>query len=432
MDQKQQNILAIGVILALLVVAVWQFLPLDKKIRKGLDLQGGLSVILTGQATTQTPITDENMNRAEFIVRNRVDRLGVSEASVQRQGADSILVQLPGIQNPQEALKVLGSTGQLEFVDATSLSTSGTIEQGAKVKAGTYKPFLSGEHVKDPRVSVDSATGAPSVTLTFDAEGTKIWADYTTKLVGKQIAIILDGVVQSAPVVNGPILGGDTEISGKFTPDEAKNLALVLQSGALPVTLGYSDSRVVGPTLGQESLREGLMAVLIGLALVAAYMAVYYRGLGLLAWVSLGLFTALFLGILAVMSYLGTFALSLPGLAGMVLTIGLAADTSILILERFKEEVSMGKTMRSAARSGTRHAIGTSLDADLVTFTSAIVLFAVAVGPVRGFALTLMLGIVVDLTVAILFTRSALIMLSESVIGKAPGFFGVKGGGDRA
>jgi preprotein translocase subunit SecD len=430
MDQRQQNILTIGVILALLVVAVWQFMPLDKKIRKGLDLQGGLSVILTARETSQTPLTDDAMRQAEFIVRNRVDRLGVSEASVQRQGSDSILVQLPGIKNPQDALKVLGSTGQLEFVDVSSMTASGTVEQGTKVKAGTYKPFLSGAHVKDPRVSVD-AQNKPSVTLTFDAEGTKTWADYTTKLVGKQVAIVLDGVVQSAPRVNGPILNGDTEISGTFTPEEAKNLALVLQSGALPVTLGYSDSRVVGPTLGQESLREGLMAALIGLALVAVYLAVYYRGLGLLAWLSLGTFTALFLGVLAVMSYFGTFALSLPGLAGMVLTIGLA-DTSILILERFTEEVRMGKTFRSAAKSGTRHAIGTSLDADLVTFVSAIVLFSVAVGPVRGFALTLMLGLVIDLTVAILFTRSALIMLSESVIEKAPGFFGVKGGGDSA
>ncbi len=447
MDQKQQNLLALGIVVALLIVAVWQFLPLDRKIRRGLDLQGGLSVILTAQPTTGTAVTEDTMSRAELIVRNRVDKLGVSEASVQRQGPDSILVQLPGIKDPQEALKTMGSTGQLQFIVWDSLpavvkgewdaylqqtrngSTAAT--QPATLKAGTYKILLTGEVVTDARTSVDSNNN-PAVSMTMNTNGTTIWGDFTSKNVGKQVGIVLDGVVQSAPVIQNAILDGKTEITGKFTADEAKGLATVLQTGALPVTLKFSDSRVVGPTLGQDSLRAGLLAALVGLGLVALYMAVYYRGLGLLTWLSLGMFTALFLGVLAVLSALGTFALSLPGIAGMVLTIGLAADSSILILERFKEEVRMGKTFRSAAKSGTRHAIGTSVDADLVTFVSAIVLFAVAIGPVQGFAFTLMLGIVIDLTVAILFTRSVLIMLSESVIEKAPGFFGVKGGGEDA
>jgi len=447
MDQKQQNVLALAVIFVLLAVAVWQFTPLNTRIRKGLDLQGGLSVILTAKGTAKSPVTVDAMNRAETIVRNRVDRLGVSEASIQRQGASSILVQIPGIKDPQEALNLLQSTGQLLFVEWSSVPTTqqaawdtyltqldrGTLATPpASIDPAKVKVILDGSVVTDARVGVESNTNNPVVDMVFNDKGTAEWSTFTSNNVGKRAAIVLDGIVQSAPSIQQPITDGRSQISGKFTAAQAKNLATVLQTGALPVSLDFSSSDVVGPTLGAESLTKGLTAALIGLGIVALYMAVYYRGLGVLTWLSLGAFTVLFLGVLAVMSRLGTYALSLPGLAGMVLTIGLAADTSILILERFKEEVRMGKTFRSAAKSGTRHAIGTSIDADLVTFVSAIFLFSFAIGPVRGFALTLMIGIVCDLTIGILFTRSILMMLADSVIAKAPGFFGVKGGGPDA
>lgn len=447
MDQKQQNALALGLILVLVALAVWQFTPLDQKIRKGLDLQGGLSVILTAKATAKSPVTPQAMDRAELIVRNRVDRLGVSEATVQRQGTNSILVQLPGISDPQGAIKLIGSTGQLQFVkwdsvpatqqvawDAylSQLDQGATPKQPAAIVATGGAVVLDGSVVQNANVSVDSRTNQPTVDMQFNDKGTQVWAQFTSANVGKRVAVVLDGVVQSAPSINEPITGGQSQISGKFTADQAKRLATVLQTGALPVALEFSSSDVVGPTLGAESLARGLLAAGVGLGLVALYMAFYYRGLGILTWFSLGVFASIFLGVLAVMSQLGAYALSLPGLAGMVLTIGLAADTSILILERFKEEVAAGKTYRTAARSGSRHALGTSIDADIVTFVSAIFLFFFAIGPVRGFALTLMIGIVCDLTVGILFTRSVLIMLSESVIEKAPAFFGMKGGGDRA
>ena len=211
-----------------------------------------------------------------------------------------------------------------------------------------------------------------------------------------------------------------------------ERLAAVLQSGALPVELSIDESRVVGPTLGQDSLRQGLLAALLGLALVAIFMAVYYRGLGVISWFSLLIFASIFLGVLALLSRLGAFALSLPGIAGMVLTIGLAADSSILQFERFKEEVRLGKTFRSAAKSGTRHAIGTSIDADVVTLVSAAAIYIFAIGPVRGFALTLMIGILIDIVVMTLFTRTAIVLLAESVIAKAPTLFGMKGGDQRA
>jgi preprotein translocase subunit SecD len=428
MDPKMRNILGLAAI-AVLVAASWfMFWPVEQQIRQGLDIQGGLSVTLTAQETTTSPVDEEAMQRAELIVRNRVDALGVAEASIQRQGEESILVQLPGISDPQQALETLGSTGQLEFVDPASVETTAPVTEGTTLQPGTYEPFMTGEVISDAAVSADQL-GNPGVSVTFDAEGAETWATYTTNHVGDQVAIVLDSVVRSAPVIREPILGGDTEISGDFTPAEAKQLQTVLESGALPVSLEFSESRVVGPTLGSDSLRQGLLAALAGLALVAVYMALYYRGLGVVSWASLTIFSSLFLGILAVLSDLGSFALSLPGIAGIVLTIGLAADSSILIFERFKEEVRIGKSLRSAAKTGTKHAIWTSLDANLVTLVSAIVLYAVAIGPVKGFAFTLSLGVLCDIVVMVLFTRTTVTMLAESAVRKHPWVFGVKGGG---
>lgn len=431
MDPKQRNVTAL-VLIAVLVVGSWVlFMPLDKKITQGLDIQGGLSVILTAQESSATPVTNPVMDRAELIVRNRVDRLGASEASIQRQGADSILVQLPGIKNAAEALQILGSTGQLEFVDVASIADTSAVaalalgEEDVKVAQGTYTPVMTGEVVTNAQIGVDPTTNELEVNVTMDQNGTKKWAEYTSTHVGQQVAIVLDGVVQSAPVVQTAITGGQTRITGKFTPEEAKRLKTVLETGALPVTLEFSESRVVGPTLGQDSLRQGVLASGVGLLLVALYLIVFYRGLGVVAVFALAVFASVFLGILALLSLFGFFALSLPGIAGIVLTIGLAADSSILILERFKEEVRMGKTVRAAAKSGSLHAIWTSVDADLVTFVSAAVLFLVAIGPVRGFALTLMIGIGCDIMMMILFKRPTLMMLAENVITKAPRLWGV-------
>ena len=433
MDHRQQNVLAITFVLIVVATAVWQFWPPDAQIRQGLDIQGGLSVILTARETTDTPVTADVMERAELVVRNRVDRLGVSEASIQLQGNDSILVQLPGISDPEQALQTLGSTGQLEFVDANSIETTfAFIEQGLELEPDTYDIMMTGDVITNAFIESDPSTGELGVSLDMTSEGASLWADITAARAGRQgregqVAIVLDGVVQSAPLVREPILDGSTIISGDFTPEEAKHLETVLETGALPVTLEFSESRVVGPTLGQESLEKGLLAALAGLGLVALFMALYYRGLGVITWFSLSFFAAVFLGVLAIMSDLGVFALSLPGIAGIVLTIGLAADSSILIFERFREEVRMGKSLRSAARSGTKHAVFTSLDADVVTFVTALALYAVAIGPVRGFALTLMIGILIDIVVMTMFTRTAVILLAETA-GKVPWVFGLKGG----
>lgn len=432
MDAKQKNYLALAGIVLLLILSVWSFTPLQTTIRQGLDLQGGLSVILTAD---KAKATEESMTRALTIINNRVNSLGVSEATVQREGQNSILVQLPGVRDQKAALDALGSTGQLEFVEVASLPATlqATIKDGSKLPKGSYTPVLTGEVVTRAAASANQKNvGQFAVSMTFNQAGTTKWADITARNIGKQVAIVLDGIVQSAPVVQNAITDGNSEITGSFTADEARRLAAVLESGALPVELKFSETQSVGPTLGQDSLRQGVFAALLGIGLVGLYLAVYYRGFGVLAWVSLGSFVALYLGVLATLSRAGYYALSLPGVAGIVLSIGLAADTSILIFERLREEVAMGKTPRTAAKSGSRHAILTSLDADMVTFASAIPLAALAIGPVKGFAITLMLGIVCDLTVAVLFTRPAVMLLAESVVAKMPAVFGVKGGAQNA
>jgi protein-export membrane protein SecD len=449
MDSKTRNIVALVVIAVLAAVSVWQFWPLSEKITQGLDIKGGLSVILTAKPLGTETLTEETVQRVEDILVERVNGFGVSEASVQRQGQSAFLIQLPGVSNAQEALKLLGEPGKLEFIELASITDTATIDLlGKQIEAdrstetttaklpkldeGTYTAFMTGEVITDARVTVDEF-GNPAVSLTMTKAGAEVWAEVTTRLAPTrgQIAIVLDGRAKSAPGVETPILTGDTEITGSFSIDEAKGLAAVLQSGAMPAQIAIDESRVVGPTLGQESLNQGLLAGLIGLAFVAVFMALYYRGLGVLSWVSLGLYGTVLLGVLAVLSAVNVFSMTLPGIAGIILTIGVAADTSILIFERLKEEVEAGKTYRSAAKSGVRHAIATSIDADVVTLVSAVALYAFAIGPVRGFAFTLILGIIIDLVVAILFTGPVVRMLAEGLMPKMPALFGMKAGDQR-
>jgi protein-export membrane protein SecD len=439
MDPKQRNALLIGITVLLVAVAWYQFWPLSQKMRLGLDLRGGASVILTAQGTNGQQVSADTMSRAETIILNRVNGFGVSEASVQRQGQnqDSILVQLPGIKDPQAAINALGSTGQLEFVDAAKIKGFNALNPNL-VQAGTATlppgafakdaVILTGANITKASPQVNTQSGQSVVTLSLDTAGTQKWAAFTTKNVGKQVVVVLDNTVKSAPSIREPILTGDTEISGTFTADEAKTLAAVLQAGALPVKLIKSDTRIVDPTLGAQSLIQGIYAVLAALLIVALYLAAFYRGFGILSWFSLFAFGSIYLGILATLSGFGQFALSLPGIAGIALTVGLAADTSILMFERVKEEVRAGKTLRTAAKSGTKHALWTSVDADVVTFVSAAAIYLIAIGPVKGFALTLIIGIVCDLTIGFLFTRPMIQVLADTELGKHPAFFGLKGG----
>ena len=262
----------------------------------------------------------------------------------------------------------------------------------------------------------------------LDGEGTKAFAEATKELAptkGK-IVIILDNEVQSAPAVQSEIPNGDVSITGGYSLDEAKSLQTVLESGSLPVSFEYAQSQVVGPTLGQDALASGVLVALIGLAVVMLYLLFFYRGLGLITAAAMGIFAVLYLGILATLSAFGLFSLSLAGIAGIVLTIGMAADSSILTMERFREEIRMGRSVRAASITGVRHAIVTSVDADLVTLVSALSLFFLATASVKGFGLTLALGIVCDIVMMLLFKAPLIRLLAPKVIARHPGFWGVK------
>ncbi|MCI7437857.1 MAG: protein translocase subunit SecD, partial [Coriobacteriaceae bacterium] len=357
-----------------------------------------------------------------------------SEATVQIQGTNSILVQIPGATDADSAVQTIGQTGHLEFVrlddigDAEALAKIGAGASNVTLGQGTYTAFLDGSYIESTSVAQSSTSvGTYAVNISFNSEGADIFARVTRGLAPTkgQICIVLDGVVQSAPAVQEEISGGKVSITGNFTSDQAQELKTVLDSGSLPVTLGYSESRVVGPTLGQDSLNQGILALVIGVAIVIVYLFFFYRGLGLLTLGSLVVFAALYLGLLATLSHYGMFSLSLPGLAGMVLTTGSAADSSILVLERFREEVRMGRTVKNASVSGARHGIMTSLDADIVTLVTALALFFVGTGTVKGFGLTLALGVACDIVTMFGFKAPALRLLAAHVIPSHPGFWGV-------
>ena len=446
MDPKTRNLIALATVVVLMALAFWQAWPVQDKIAQGLDIKGGLSVILTAEPLGSGPLTEESMERVETILLERVDGFGLTEATVQRQGANAFLIQLPGVSDARQALEVLGEPGRLEFVDLSSVTESATIDLAYQhieadraggvvdlepLEPGSYEPFMTGEVITSAQVTTDQF-GNAAVSVTMSPAGTQTWGEVTTRLAPArgQALIVLDGYAKSAPAVQEPILTGDTQITGQFTFDEAKRLAAVLQAGALPVDLTVDESRVVGPTLGQESLQQGLLAALMGLALVVVFMVVYYRGLGVVSIGGLIVYGVLLIGSLGVLSSMGAFALTLPGIAGIILTIGVAADTSILIYERLKEEIDRGKTHRSAAKSAVRSAIATSIDADIVALVSAVALYALAIGPVRGFAFTLILGIFIDLVAAILFTGPVVRLLAEGWMTKAPWLFGVHGIGE--
>lgn len=421
MDDKQKNILSLIAVAVVVIAALWSMWPLDKKIPQGLDIRGGMSVILTASPPKGKALTPDMLQQADGILTTRVNKLGISEASIQRQGANNFLIQIPGIKTGEEVLETIGKTGVLEFK-----AVIGTDKKG-KPKLGPTA--LAGDTLTNATTGFDEL-GKPQVELTLDREGTEKFASITTQLAKSrgQLAIVLDGVVKSAPYVDEAITNGRAVIKNIGSVTEAKNLTVVLQTGALPVNLQIAESRFVGPTLGQDSLRQGLYAALAGLALVALYLLVYYRGFGLVAWAGLAVFAVFFLGVLSIIgNVFNLFALTLPGIAGMVLSIAVAADTSILVLERVKEEVGEGKTLRTAGESGFLHAIVTSVNADLVTFAAVIFLWIFAIGPVKGFAFTLILGIILDLLTAVFFTRPAVAMLSSSKLFQSPVFSGMKG-----
>lgn len=433
--RKKGSVISLVVILALFIGALVLVYPPQDKITMGLDIQGGVSVNLSASTTDGSPVTQEQMDQAQRVITNRVNASGAAAASVQQQGSNSFLVQVPGAaQDSQQVLDTLSSQGVLEFVDVEDIEDEqvrGYIEQGLtgmnlKEAGVSYTAFMTGDSVTQVTVGRPQGSADYAVNLKLDGTGTKEFADVSTRLVSTngQIAILLDGVVESAPAVQSAITTGEVQITGNFTSEEANNLKTILDSGSLPVSLSIEQASTVGPTLGQSALMSGILAALVGLALVIVWMLVFYKGLGLLPAVSIVIMSTVYLGLLAGLSQLGWFSLTLPGIAGIIVNIGMAADSSILIMECFHEQIRQGKSVKTASREGVHEGIFTSIDADVVTLVSALILYFFAMGDVRGFGLTLALGIVCDLVIMFLFSGPVMRLLGPRVIKRHPGFWG--------
>ncbi len=346
------------------------------------------------------------------IVRRRIDELGTKEPVIQSQGSDRIVVQLPGIQNPEEVKNLLGKTAKMSFhlvddrttaADAKRGKLSSTSRVVNGMEGGQYvisrKSVVGGENLTDAGVSFQD--GAPVVTFKFNTVGGRKFGEVTKENIGRQLAIVLDDEVISAPVIQTAIMGGSGVITGNFTSEDAGNLALLLRSGALPAPLEVLEERTVGAGLGADSIEAGIVASIIGLIAVVVFMVAAYGLFGFFTTISV--FTNLFL-LLGAMSIIGT-TLTLPGIAGIILTIGMAVDSNVLIFERMREEVKNGRSPKDAAEAGFTEAWATIVDSNLTTLVAAIVLFWFGTGPVRGFAVTLAIGIATSMFTSVTVTR---------------------------
>lgn len=384
---------------------------------------GALSVVMDLPEEEADHIKKLATRQALETIRNRIDQFGVSEPDIRLQGEKRILIQLPGIKDTQRAKDLIGKTALLEFklVDEThdvNSARNGNIPLGSEILTKITKSpdtnreiksyflikkhtLLTGASLTDARVQIDSQFNEPYVSITFDKKGGRIFAKITEENVKKRLAIVLDNHVYSAPVIQEKITGGEARITGNFTMEEAKDLAIALRAGALPAPVKILEERTVGPSLGADSINKGLVSVCVGGILVVLFMIIYYKGSGLIADF------ALILNIILIAGGLAAFqaTLTLPGIAGIILTIGIAVDANVLIFERIREELSIGKTPRAAVDAGYKKATLTILDANVTTLIAALVLFQFGTGPVKGFAVTLSLGVIASLFTSLIMTR---------------------------
>ncbi|HSB89798.1 MAG TPA: protein translocase subunit SecD [Anaerolineales bacterium] len=476
-------------ILILIAAAIWVDLPnnpgihvagfnRDLKVVRGLDLQGGLRVLLEADLPAENLVTNEQMQAARNIVENRVNGLGVTEPLVQVAGNRRILVELPGIEDPDQAVATLRQTGLLEFVDFSGMSgsqvislenqtiqtdfgtqasstnptgtpgatgstvpstpTSSATETASGTAAATqaaaptptasapvFHTVMTGSDLKTAIASRNQA-GEYVVEFTLTEQGTKIFSDFTSAHVGQPLAIVLDKIVISAPVIQNAITQGSGVITGNFTPDEANSLAIQLRYGSLPIPLKVVESKTVGPTLGQDSLRKSTLAGAIGLFIIMTFMVLYYRLPGVIADLALLAYATITFALFKFIP----ITLTLPGVAGFVLSLGVAVDANVLIFERLREELRGGRTLRQAIDLGFSRAWPSIRDSNLSTLITCGILFwfgsTFGASIVKGFSLTLALGVLVSLFTAITATRSFLHVALDSLrVPEHPSWFGV-------
>jgi preprotein translocase subunit SecD len=379
------------------------------------DASGGLIRITVPQAAITERIR-QTIEQSIQIVERRVNQLGTVEPVIQRQGTDRILVQVPGLQDPSRLKELLGKTAKMEFrmVDTTvspDQAQQGRVPPDSEVLMSSTSPktpyvikkqiLVSGGDLTDAQPGFDQRSGEPIVSFRFNTSGSRKFAQATSENVGQPFAIVLDNEVISAPVIREPITGGSGQISGSFTVQQANDLAILLRAGALPAPLTVIEERTVGPGLGQDSIEKGELAAYVGSIMVIVFMLVTYRLFGVFANVAVAINVAMIFGVLSLLNA----TLTLPGIAGIVLTVGIAVDSNVLIYERIREELRGGRNAISAIDAGFRRALSTILDSNITTFIAAAVLFYIGTGPVRGFAVTLGIGIITTVFTAFTLTR---------------------------
>jgi len=392
------------------------------KINLGLDLQGGmyLKLEVDTKALPSEVELNEARDRAIEVLRNRVDALGVAEPLITREGQKWIVVQLPGIKDPERAVKIIGQTALLEFklvnethniadmLDAEGNTDAAKVPPEIEILPGRdgepflidAKQLLTGASLVDAKVQMDGY-GRPIVSFKLDSNGGKLFAGITGSNINRRLAIILDKRVYSAPVIKSRISGGSGIIEGQFSLQEAKDLALVLRAGALPAPVKIINKYVVGPTLGRDSIEKGKISWIVGIILVILFMIVYYRTSGVIADIALLLN---FLFLLALLSALQA-TLTMPGIAAIILTMGMSVDANVLIFERVREELRTGKTVRAAIDAGYAKALWTIIDANVTTLITAFILYQFGTGPIKGFGVTLLCGITISLFTALVVTK---------------------------
>lgn len=407
--RKNQFFKLAAIVAAIVGIFCYSISPLAYSIKQGLDLQGGTHVVLEAVDTPEAPISEDAVQRVVKIIEKRVNELGLTEPMIQRQGERRIIVELPGVKDPDKAIEVLGKTAVLEFQD----------ESGATV--------MTGKDLKDARAQINQSN-QNEVALEFTSEGGELFAQLTRENVGKRISILLDKQVLTSPNVNEPITGGRAVITGSKTLEEAQQLAILLRSGSLPVKVDVVETRTVGPTLGQDSKDKSEFAFTVGIGAILIFMLLYYRLSGFIANITLMAYVIMLLAALKMLDA----TLTLPGIAGIILSVGMAVDANVLIFEHFKEEYRAGKTLRASMDAGFSRAFTTILDSNVTTLIAAGVLFFMGTGPVKGFAITLGLGIVLSMFTAITFTQYLLKLLIGSNLFKNGKVYGASGGNQNA
>lgn len=388
----------------------FKFSAMKEKMDLGLDLAGGVYVVLEAQTDESGDSLRAKMEQTRAIVRQRVDSIGVAEPNIVIEGEKRLRVELAGVKDPQEAIEMIGKTALLEF------------------KNPEGEVVVTGENIQKSAVAFqDTGMGEqPVVSIEFDSKGAELFREETARLVAlpvdqdKRIAIVLDGSVISNPNVNSEISDGRAVIEGGFTVDTATELSNLISAGALPLEMAEIQSSVIGPTLGIKALEKSVLAAGMGIAIIFLFMIALYRIPGLVASLCLTIYVLI---VLNVMSGLGV-KLTLPGIAALILSIGMAVDANIIIFERIKEEIKGGKTNRSALSSGFSRAITAVIDSNITTVIAGTVLYAFGTGPIKGFGVTLIIGLVASVFTAVFITKYILGIVVESEIGRSESFFG--------